>query len=143
MSESRNSSESRYTSRGSSYSYSSESRNSGESRATVSSTQQTSYNSIAEIDEQIELLEVGIPNVDLTNPRIAKVISERQNKIAALKKLKAKAIRQANEDKIIRQLEKENQQAQRVINNVKNQYVKSNTATNYSSESRNSGESRY
>ena len=89
MSESRSSSESRSinTSNSTFYAYPGESRNpsesreSSENRVSTPSTSEKKYNNIESIDKLIESLEASIPNVDSTNPKLAKVIDERKQKI--------------------------------------------------------------
>ena len=142
-SESRDSSESRsfptYTSS------SSESRNSSESRESIYSSPNKQYNNLEDIDRLIESLESSLPKTDSNNPRVNKALETRRKQIEELKKLKEQSVRKMEEDKLIRQLESQNDMVQDAINGMK-RFLKRRPTTKVnsdSSESRDSGESRW
>lgn len=142
-SESRDSGESRsYSTYPSS---SSESRDSGESRESVYSSPSEQYNNLEDIDRLIESLESSLPTIESSNPRINKALEERKKKIAELKQLKEQSIRKMEEDRLLRQLESQNDEVQDAIDGMK-RLLKRKPITrrnNNSSESRDSGESRW
>lgn len=141
------SSESRTSSVRRNYStYSSESRDSGESRESIYSSPSEQYNNLEDIDRLIESLELSLPITESSNPRINKALEERKKQIAELKQLKEQSIRKMEEDRLLRQLESQNDEVQDAINGMKRLLKRKTTTTrrnNNSSESRDSGESRW
>lgn len=147
MSESRNSSESRSYGYTPSYnSYSSESRSSGESRSSYHSYQRTSYssesrdcgesrsqrtsnpikqesspkyNNLEDIDKLIENLENSLPANNSGSQRFNQALDKRKRQIEELKKLRDEVERQTEEERITRQLEKENEEIDSQIEDVK------------------------
>lgn len=153
MSESRNNSESRYTP-----SYmckSSESRNDGESyRDFREQANNSRYNNLEDIDSLIEKLESEMPNITSNNPKINQALSQRKQKIEELKRLRDEAKRRTEEEDVLKMLERSNSELDDAISSVKKlvrkpavpkkNYASSNyTSYNSSSESHNSGESRW
>lgn len=153
MSESRNSSESRYIS--SYMSKPSESRNDGESRRNFrEQINNSKYNNLEDIDSLIEKFESEMSNITSNNPKINQALSQRKQKIEELKKLRDEAKRRTEEEELLSMLERSNSELDDAISSVKklvrkpaipkkNSVGSSYTSYNSSSESRNSGESRW
>ena len=153
MSESRNNSESRYTP--SYMSNSSESRNDGESHRDFREQSNNSrYNNLEDIDSLIEKLESEMLNIASNNPKINQALSQRKQKIGELKRLRDEAKRRTEEEEVLRMLERSNSELDDAISSVKklvrkpaipkkNYASSSYPSYNSSSESHNSGESRW
>jgi len=152
-SESRDTGESRCSY--SSNNFSSESRNDSESRYdSRGQVNNTRYNNLDDIDSLIEKLEREMPNIQSNNPRINQALEQRRQKIEELKRLRDEARRESEEEKQLRMLEQSNDELDDVIGNLKklvrkptkpknNSISASYSSYDYSSESHDSGESRW
>lgn len=156
MSESRNNSESRGSRYTSTYvSRASESRNNSESRCdSRGQVNNTRYNNLDDIDSLIEKLEREMPTITSNNPRINQALEQRRQKIEELKRLRDEARRESEEEKRLRMLEQSNDELDDIIGSVKklvrkpskpknNSTYSSYSSYDYSSESHDSGESRW
>ena len=124
---------------------SSESRDSGESRESIYSSPSQQYNNLEDIDRLIESLESSLPETDSNNPRVNKALDTRRKQIEELKQLREQSIRKMEEDRLIRQLESQNDEIQNAINGMKRLLKRKPTTrrNSNSGESRDSGESRW
>ena len=152
-SESRDTGESRYSI--STNNFSSESRNNSESRCdSRGQVNNTRYNNLDDIDSLIEKLEREMPTITSNNPRINQALEQRRQKIEELKRLRDEARRESEEEKQLRMLEQSNDELDDIIGSVKklvrkpskpknNSTYSSYFSYDYSSESHDSGESRW
>ena len=149
-SESRDTGESRYSI--STNNFSSESRNNSESRCdSRGQVNNTRYNNLDDIDSLIEKLEREMPTITSNNPRINQALEQRRQKIEELKRLRDEARRESEEEKQLRMLEQSNDELDDIIGSVKKlvrtpSKPKNNStyySYDYSSESHDSGESRW
>lgn len=152
-SESRDTGESRYSI--STNNFSSESRNNSESRCdSRGQVNNTRYNNLDDIDSLIEKLEREMPTITSNNPRINQALEQRRQKIEELKRLRDEARRESEEEKQLRMLEQSNDELDDIIGSAKklvrkpskpknNSTYSSYFSYDYSSESHDSGESRW
>ena len=150
---SRDTGESRYSI--STNNFSSESRNNSESRCdSRGQVNNTRYNNLDDIDSLIEKLEREMPTITSNNPRINQALEQRRQKIEELKRLRDEARRESEEEKQLRMLEQSNDELDDIIGSVKklvrkpskpknNSTYSSYSSYDYSSESHDSGESRW
>jgi len=73
------------------------------------------YNSLEDIDKLIEKLEKSTENISVKSEKINRALMQRKQKIFELKKLVSDARKEEEERKIIKQLEKENNELDEAI----------------------------
>ena len=76
------------------------------------------YNSLDDIDKLIERLETSMKDIDLDSERVNKALEERRAKISKLKELANEARRKEKEERIISQIEAENNDLDEAIENL-------------------------
>lgn len=107
-------------------SYSSESRDILAPTYSTPSKPQNSkkYNSLDDIDKLIERLESSMQSVNLTSDRANQVLAKRNQKINELKKLVAEARKAEGEERMINQLEQDNDELDKAIKSIKRGFSK-------------------
>ena len=76
------------------------------------------YNSLDDIDKLIERLETSMKDIDLDSERVNKALEERKAKISKLKELANEARRKEKEDRILSQIEAENNDLDEAIESI-------------------------
>ena len=127
---------------------------SGESRSDLPKTNESSipsikltnvgkYNNMIDIDTLIEKLESEIPLEKTNNLKINQALEERRKKIEQLKKIREDIKRNEEEERILSQTKKSNDELDEFINNVKKLIAKPTTSIKSSTSESRSGESRW
>lgn len=109
-------------------SYSSESRNDGESRNELSYVKSTKKSSVSlsasEVKSSLESIDALIEKLDIpiqsSSTRVKKVATERDKKIAELRKLREDLLQRAQEDEEIKVIESANDELDTLIKSLKN-----------------------
>lgn len=85
---------------------------------TPSTNQNNKYNSLDDIDKLIERMESSTQNVNVTSDRANQILTQRKQKIEQLKNLVAAARKAEEEERMIKQLEQENNELDNAIDSL-------------------------